>query len=88
MYFQKPGRKSEQNLEEVLKILNNLKKFRKPGEYFQKTFGHLVCSLYKKCFKIYLLKVFGQSQKMFNIFVIHNMTNKCFYKLKFFSCIY
>jgi len=32
MYFQKPGRKSEKTW----------KKFRKPGENFQKTFGHPV----------------------------------------------
>ena len=30
MYFQKPGTKSEKTW----------KKFRKPGEIFQKTFGH------------------------------------------------
>ena len=30
MYFQKPGRKSEKTW----------KKFRKPGENFQKTLGH------------------------------------------------
>ena len=40
MVFQKPGRKSEKNLEEILKILKTWKKFRKPGENFQKTFGH------------------------------------------------
>ena len=42
MVFQKPGRKSEKNLEEILKILKTWKKFRKPGENFQKTFGHPV----------------------------------------------
>ena len=31
MYFQKPGRKSEKKLEELLKILKTWKKFRKPG---------------------------------------------------------
>ena len=40
MYFQKPGRKSEKNLKEFLKILKTWKKFRKPGENFQKTFDH------------------------------------------------
>ena len=28
------------NLEEIVKILKTWKKFRKPGENFQKTFGH------------------------------------------------
>ena len=38
MYFQKPGRKSEKkNREEILKTW---KKFRKPGENYQKYFGH------------------------------------------------
>ena len=36
MYFQKPGRKSEK----PGKILKTWKKFRKPGENFQKSFGH------------------------------------------------
>ena len=40
MYFQKSGRKSEKNLEEFLKILKTWKKFRKPEEIFQKSFGH------------------------------------------------
>jgi len=30
------------NLEEILKILKTWKKFRKPGENLQKTFGHPV----------------------------------------------
>ena len=42
MYFQKPGRKSEKRLEEFLKILKTCKKFKKPGENFQKSFGHPV----------------------------------------------
>jgi len=48
MVFQKPGRNSK-NLEEnlkkpvqILKILKTWKKFKKPGENFQKTFGHPV----------------------------------------------
>ena len=40
MYFQKPGRKPGKKLEEFLKILKTWKKFKKPGENFQKTFGH------------------------------------------------
>ena len=40
MYFQKSRRKSEKILEEIRKILKTWKKFRKPGENFQKTFGH------------------------------------------------
>ena len=42
MYFQKPGRKSEKNLEEILKFLKTWEKFRKPGKNFQKSFGHPV----------------------------------------------
>ena len=46
MVFQKPGRKSEKNLEEIIKILKTWKKFSKPGENFQKTFGHPVYCLF------------------------------------------
>ena len=42
MYFQKPGRKSEKTWKKILKILKTWKRFRKPGENFQKTFGHPV----------------------------------------------
>ena len=62
MYFQKPGRKSEKTW----------KKFRKPGENFQKTFGHpvivivckKVCKMQAEQLKILLdlkktLKIYG-----------------------------
>ena len=40
MYFQKPGGKSKKKPEKNQKVLKTWKKFRKPGENFQKTFGH------------------------------------------------
>ena len=45
MVFQKPGRNSEKKLEEILKIIKTWRKFRKPGESFQKSYGHPVYTI-------------------------------------------
>ena len=56
MYFQKPGRKSEKNLEESLKILKTWKQFRKPGENYQKSFGHPVSYILLQQIKLHNIK--------------------------------